>query len=327
MARLKKFVSSASSTVRRWIRKLPAPFAIVLEAIRGWSKDDVPRLGASLAYYTLFSIAPILLVAVAVAGAFFGAEAVRGQVGVELQRLLGNQGAQAIEALLAGAALHKGGTLSTVVGAIAFVGASTGAFLELQHALNTVFKVKTDTDVKFSEILVQRLKSFGLVLTIGFLLMVSLLLSTGLSALSQWLHAGEQASIVWQVVEVLVSLGVITSLFAMIYRFLPDVRLKWRNIWLGAFVTASLFTVGKFLIGLYLGHSAFASSYGAIGSVLILLVWVYYSAQLILLGAEITRIYSEKNGEKPPPDKFGKQDRKARPSVKKQRAGARVGTT
>jgi membrane protein len=296
------------------VRKLPPPFDIILEAINGWSRDDVPRLGASLAYYTLFSIAPILLVSVAIAGSVFGPEVVRGQVATELSGLMGHEGAEAIQSLLEGAVIHRGSIVSMVVGTLAFVFASTGAFLELQHALNTVFKVKTDTDVKFTALLLQRLKSFGLVISLGFLLMVSLAVSTGLSAVAEWMHAGED-TIAWQVLDILISLAVIMTLFAVIYRFLPDVRLRWRDVWMGAFVTAALFITGKSLIGLYLGQTTLASSYGAIGSILVLLVWVYYSAQLVLLGAEITRVYAKRVGHAAVPDKFGKQDRKARPAL------------
>jgi membrane protein len=313
--RLKEIANKASSVFRRWRKALPPPFDIILEAVNGWSRDDVPRLGASLAYYTLFSLAPILLIAVAIAGIFFGPEVVRGQLVTEMQKLIGAEGAQAVQALLEGAVLRGGEVLSMIIGGITFLLASTGAFLELQHALNTVFKVKTDTDAKVVRLLLRRLKSFGLVISLGFLLLVSLAVSAGLSALSGWMHAGEELTVIWQAVDVLISLGIITLLFAAIYWFLPDVRLHWRDVWTGAFVTAALFTTGKSLIGLYLGRTSIASSYGAIGSILILLVWVYYSSQLILLGAEITRVYSERRGHHPPPDEFGKQDRKARPSL------------
>jgi membrane protein len=313
--RTNQIVNKASSTFRRWRKAVPPPFDIILEAINGWSRDDVPRLGASLAYYTLFSLAPILLIAVTIAGLFFGPEVVRGQLVTEMEKLIGVDGAKAIQALLEGAVLRGGKLLSVVIGGITFLLASTGAFLELQHALNTVFKVKTDTNTKFGKLLIRRLKSFGLVISLGFLLLVSLAVSAGLSALSGWMHAGEEVTVLWQAVDVLISLGIITLLFAAIYRFLPDVRLHWRDVWTGAFVTAALFTSGKSLIGLYLGQASIASSYGAIGSILILLVWVYYSSQLILLGAEITRVYAERRGHHPPPDEFGKQDRKARPSL------------
>jgi membrane protein len=312
--RLKEFANKAAGTFRRWRKALPPPFDIILEAINGWSRDDVPRLGASLAYYTLFSLAPIMLIAVTIAGVFFGPEVVRGQLVSEMQKLIGPEGAKAVQSLLEGAVFHGGKALSVIIGAITFLLASTGAFLELQHALNTVFKVKTDTDARVVRLLIRRLKSFGLVVSLGFLLLVSLAVSAGISAFSTWAHAGE-VTVLWQGADILLSLGIITLLFAAIYWFLPDVRLHWRDVWTGAFVTAALFTTGKSLIGLYLGRTTIASSYGAIGSILILLIWVYYSSQLILLGAEITRVSAERRGHHPPPDDFGKQDRKARPSL------------
>lgn len=297
-------------------RKLPPPFDIILEALKGWSRDDVPRLGASLAYYTLFSIAPVLLVCVTVAGSVFGQEAVRGQLSAEIEGVMGHEGAQAVEALLEGAALHGGSTLALIVGLVAFVGAATGAFLELQHALNKIFQVKTDPRSNIKVLLKRRVLSFGLAISMGFLLVVSLAVSAALSAVSSLIHA-DNAAIIWQAVDMLLSVGSITLVFALIYWFLPDVRLRWPDVWTGAFVTSVLFGIGKYLIGLYLGQTSIASSYGAVGSILVLLVWVYYSAQIILLGAEITRVYAERrrHGRKPAPEEIAKPDPKAHPSV------------
>jgi len=299
---------------RKFALRLPPPLDIIWEALKGWSADDVPRLGASLAYYTLFSIAPMLLIAITIAGFAFGAEAVRGQITVQLQNLIGGDGARAVEALLEGAALQAGSTLALIVGGVVFVGASTGAFLELQHALNKIFQVKTDPGANFTTLIKHRLQSFGIVVSMGFLLMVSLAVSAALAALSEWMHA-DSAAFIWKAVDMLVSIGVITVLFAVIYRWLPDVRLHWRDVWTGALVTAVLFSTGKSLIGLYLGRTSIASSYGAVGSILVLLVWVYYSAQIILLGAEITRVYARRHGHHPGPDELGKRDRMAHRSV------------
>jgi membrane protein len=296
--------------------KVPPPFDIILEAIKGWSRDNVPRLGASLAYYTLFSIAPVLLICVTVAGQVFGQEAVRGQLSNEIEGVMGRDGAQAVQSLLEGAVLHGGSTLALIVGLVAFFGAATGAFLELQHALNTIFQVKTDPQSSITALLKRRVLSFGLAITMGFLLVVSLAVSAALSAVSTLLHA-ESAAMIWQAVDMLLSVGSITLLFALIYWFLPDVKLRWPDVWTGAFVTAVLFSIGKYLIGLYLGQTSIASSYGAVGSILVLLVWVYYSAQIILLGAEITRVYAERrrHGHKPVPEEVAKPDPGAHPSV------------
>jgi membrane protein len=284
-------------------------------AAKGWSKDNVPRLGASLAYYTLFAIGPILIVAIAIAGAIFGTDAVRGEIVGQIDQLVGREGAEAVQGLLEGASREKSGVFAVIIGTLTLLLAATGAFLELQHALNVIFRVKTDpTKSGFKHLITTRLRSFGMVCSIGFLLLASLAVSAVLAAISERLHAGE--SLLWQGVNIVVSLGVITLLFGLIYRFLPDVRLEWREVWTGAFVTALLFTIGKFLIGLYLGRSSTATSYGAAGSVAVLLLWVYYSAQIVLFGAELTRVYAEHyEGKPPPPNEVARRDPDAHPSV------------
>jgi membrane protein len=284
-------------------------------AAKGWSKDNVPRLGASLAYYTLFAIGPILIVAIAIAGAIFGADAVRGEIVGQIDQLIGREGAEAVQGLLEGASREKSGVFAVIIGTLTLLLAATGAFLELQHALNVIFRVKTDpTKSGFKHLITTRLRSFGMVCSIGFLLLASLAVSAVLAAISERLHAGE--SLLWQSVNIVVSLGVITLLFGLIYRFLPDVRLEWREVWTGAFVTALLFTIGKFLIGLYLGRSSTATSYGAAGSVAVLLLWVYYSAQIVLFGAELTRVYAEHyEGKAPPPNEVARRDADAHPSA------------
>jgi membrane protein len=299
--------------------RLPLPLRLGWTAIKGWSKDNVPRLGASLAYYTLFALSPILVIAIAIAGSVFGAEAVRGQIVGEIDGLIGRQGAEAVQALLQGAHRDQTGTLAVIIGSITLIVASSGAFLELQHALNTIFKVKTDPQKSGIErLLISRLRSFGLVVSIGFLLMVSLLVSAALSALGTRIQESEFGGpLLLQGLNMLVSLAVMTLLFSVIYRVLPDVRLAWRDVWTGALVTSLLFSIGKFLIGLYLGQSSVASSYGAAGSVVVLLVWVYYSAQVVLLGAEFTRVYSEhrRGGQEPAPNELARRDASAHPSA------------
>lgn len=300
--------------------KLRAPRLLRLfwAAIKGWSKDNVPRLGASLAYYTLFALSPILIIVIAVAGSVYGPEAVRGQIVGQIDQLIGRQGAEAIQAILQGAHRSPAGTFAVVVGTITLFVAASGAFLELQHALNTIFRVKTDPKKSGLErLLLSRLRSFGLVVSIGFLLLVSLLVSAALTALSQRIQRTAFGSpLLLQGLNLLVSLAVMTLLFGLIYRLLPDVRLAWRDVWTGALGTAILFSIGKFLIGLYLGQSSVASSYGAAGSIVVLLVWVYYSAQVILLGAEFTRVYAEdRRGSAPPPNDLARRDPDAHPSA------------
>lgn len=291
-------------------------------AFRGWSKDEIPRLGASLAYYTLLSLAPILLIAIAVAGLVFGRETVRAELISQIQGLIGNNGADALRSMLTAAYRQRAGIIPVILGSVAFIGASLGAFMELQHALNTIFKVKVAVKARarqrpwFIALLSDRLRSFGLVLAIGFLLLVSLAFSAALAAASAWLESHAiAAQFLWQIANVVVSLAVVTVLFALIYRFLPDVRLAWRDVWVGGLITAVLFTAGKQLIGMYLGRSTVTSSYGAAGSVIVLLLWVYYSSQIVLLGAEFTRLYIEHRGKRVRPNRFAARDRKAHPSA------------
>jgi membrane protein len=281
------------------------------EALLAWWNDDVPRLGASLAYYTLFAIAPVLLVAIAIAGAVFGEEAVRGEIVGQLDELLGRDGAQAVQALLEGARRDTGDLLATVLGGITFALAATGAFLELQTALNTIWRVKPKEKVNVASFLWDRVRSFALVVAIGFLLLVSLAVSAALAALNTWLNRSLPGMplTLWSVVNLVLSLVVIGVLFAMLYRFLPDRRLEWRHVIVGALVTTVLFSIGKQVIGLYLGQSTTSSTYGAAGSVVVLLLWVYYSSQVVLLGAEFTRVYTEHyERRRPPPQEFAEKD-------------------
>jgi membrane protein len=285
-------------------------WAVLKKALAGWWNDNVPRMGAALAYYTLFSLAPILVVAIAVAGLIFGAEAVRGEIVGQIEGLVGLDGAQAVQAMLEGAAKPSSSIPATIIGIITFFLGATGAFLELQADLDAIWRVKPKSSPNFWRTLLrQRLLSFGLVLGFAFLLLTSLLVSAALAAVHSYMgNAFPGVAVLWEAVNVVVSLGVITLLFAMIYKVLPDVKLAWRDVWVGALVTAGLFTIGKFLIGLYLGTSSFASTYGAAGSVIVILVWVYYSAQIILLGSEFTRAYVEQFGSRPPPEEFATRE-------------------
>ncbi|HJS43627.1 MAG TPA: YihY/virulence factor BrkB family protein [Gemmatimonadales bacterium] len=304
--------------------RLPTLPRLMLDAVKSWSKDEVPRLGASLAYYTLFALSPILVIAVAIAGAVYGAEAVRGQIVGEIDGLIGRRGAEAVQSILQGAHQDRSGPFAVIVGAITLVIAASGAFLELQHALNKIFRVKTDPQKSgITRLLLSRLRSFGMVVSVGFLLLVSLLVSAALTAVATRLQGTEVLGpFLLEAFNMIVALAVMTVLFGLIYRVLPDVHLAWRDVWTGAFVTSVFFSIGKFLIGLYLGQSSVASSYGAAGSVVIILVWVYYSAQLILLGAEFTRVYAEhrRGGGEPPPNHLARRDPRAHPSATRETA-------
>ena len=285
-------------------------WAVLKEAFAGWWNDGVPRMGAALAYYTLFALAPVLTVAILVAGMAFGPEAVRGEIVQQIEGLVGRDGARAIQSILEGAANSSASIPAAIIGVITFFLGATGAFLELQGDLDAIWRVKPRSRGNFlRELLTQRIISFGLVLGFAFLLLTSLAVSAALAAVHTYMgNAFPGAAVLWEAVNLVVSLGVITLLFALIYKVLPDVKLAWRDVWMGSLVTAGLFTVGKFLIGLYLGTSGFASTYGAAGSVIVVLMWVYYSSQIILLGAEFTRAYAERLGPSPAPVEFATKD-------------------
>lgn len=283
----------------------PLTLRILGRAIAAWWNDNVLRLGASVAYYTLFAIAPILLVAIAVAGTLFGADAVRGEIVGQIDDLVGTEGGKAVQALLQGAARREDSIFALTVGSITFVLAACGAFLELQAALNAIWRVTPAPDGHLKDFVLDRLRSFGLVVAVGFLLLVSLAVSAALSAFASWLDRWAPAMpLVLYALNFLLSFAVTAVLFGLLFKFLPDVELAWRDVATGAFATAALFTIGKHIIGLYLGQSSTASSYGAAGSVIVLLLWVYYTSQLVLIGAEFTRLYADERRGRVPVSAF-----------------------
>jgi membrane protein len=258
-----------------------------------WNDDDCLTLGAALAYYTVFSLAPVLVIAIAVAGALFGEEAAQGEIVGQIRNLVGNDGATAIQALIRSAGQQGVGSGATVIGLAVLLFGSTSAFSQLQSALNRVWDVSATTNSGIGELVKARILSFAAVLGTGFLLSVSLVLSAAVAALgrygSGWLPG---TAGVLETADVVGSLVVYTLLFAMIFKLLPDVPIEWRDVWVGALVTAVLFFGGKFAIGLYLGTSELGAAYGAAGWVILVLAWVYYSAQIVLFGAEFTRAYA-----------------------------------
>jgi membrane protein len=301
-----------SAARRRRTRITPGALGVILRrSVAGWWNDNVPRLGASLAYYTLFALAPILVVAIAIGGLVFGPEAIRGEIVGQIQGLIGREGAEAVQAMLEGASRPGSSIAATVAGIITFFLGATGAFLELQTALNAIWHVEPKSDGSYWRVLVmQRVISFGLVVALGFLLLTSLLVSAALAAIHRYMgNAFPGVIVLWEALNVIVSLTVITLLFALIYKVLPDVKLSWRDVWIGALVTAGLFSIGRLVIGLYLGTASIASTYGAAGSVVVILIWVYYSAQIILLGAEFTRAYVDEFGGRPPTEEYAEKKR------------------
>ncbi|WP_292446446.1 YihY/virulence factor BrkB family protein [Methylibium sp.] len=273
-------------------------WALVKAAAVSWQEDYAPSMGAALAYYTMFSIAPLLLIAISVAGLVFGTDAARGEVFEQLEGLMGATGAKAVEGLLQSVNQPTTGTLATVIGSGVLVIGATTVFGELQTSLDRIWRAPARAESSgLWNLLRTRLLSFGMILCIGFLLMVSLVASAGLAALGKWwtpLFAGWEITL--NVVNFLISFSLITGVFALIYKLMPRVRVEWRDVWVGAAVTAMLFTIGKLLIGLYIGKSGVASAFGAAASIVVVMVWVYYSAQIFLMGAEFTWVYAHTFG-------------------------------
>src|SRR5688572_15920863 len=278
-------------------------FTLLRQAVAAWWNDQAPSKGAALAYYSVFSIAPLLFIMIAVAGIFFGAEAVRGVVFAQVADLMGENGAEAIEEMLANVSGPESGGWAAVLSVGILIFGATSVFGQLQTALDTIWEVPPQAKAeKYSAIwtfVKGRLLSFGLVLALAFLVVVSLLMSAAMSALGKWWGPafGEREALA-HAVNIVVSSGMLVLVFAAIYKFMPRARIEWRDVWVGAGVTVALFVVGKFLIGLYLGKSDVGSSFGAFGSIVIVMVWVYYSAQIFLLGAEFTWVYAHHSGSR-----------------------------
>jgi membrane protein len=270
------------------------------QVVDAWLADRGPSMGAALAYYTLFSMAPLLLIVIAVAGLVFGQDAARGEIAAQLSALMGEAGAGAVQALLSSVRHPAEGQAATVLGlALLLLGATT-VFAELQDALDRIWRVPTPAPVNgWTALLRARLLSFGMVLAIGFLLMVSLLLSAALATLGRWWSPAAGA---WVALAAAANAGasfvLVAAMFALIYKVMPRVQVQWRDVWIGALFTALLFGLGKSMIGLYVGQSGVATGFGAAGSLVVVLVWVYYSAQIFLLGAEFTWVYANAYGSR-----------------------------
>ncbi|HEY6127121.1 MAG TPA: YihY/virulence factor BrkB family protein [Candidatus Acidoferrum sp.] len=272
-------------------------FSLLKTASSEWSKDNVPRMGAALAYYTIFSLAPLLVIAIAVAGLAFGMQAAQGEVTGQIQGLIGRDGARAVQALIQSAYNPGRSAIASMIGVIALLLGATGVLSEMRDALNTIWHVNPQNGSGIWALIKSRFLSLGLVLGIGFLLLVSLLLSAALAALEKYLGGFLSIpAVLLQSIDLLFSLLFITVLFAMIFKLLPDIEIAWSDVWVGAGLTSLLFTVGKFAIGFYIGKSVPASAYGAAGSLVVVVAWIYYSALLLYFGAEFTRVYAIKVG-------------------------------
>jgi membrane protein len=273
-------------------------FRLLKEAASAWVDDYAPSMGAALSYYTLFSIAPLLLIVIAIAGLVFGDEAANGEIFGQLAGLIGEEGAKGVEGIVQAADEPKEGMIATVIGVVVLIIGATTVFGELQNALDRIWRAPArEQSSGWWKLLHTRLLSFGMILGIAFLLMVSLVLSAAVSAVGKWFGSGGWEAVA-HVLEIVLSFGLMTVLFAMIYKFIPRVHIAWHDVWIGAAFTAVLLAVGKFLIGLYIGKGSVASAFGAAGSLVVLMVWVYYAAQIFLLGAEFTWVYAHEYGSR-----------------------------
>jgi membrane protein len=267
---------------------------LVKDTFSGWSKHNAQRLGASLAFYTLLSLAPLVIIAVSIAGLMFGQEAAQGQLTAQVSALMGEEGGKAVQELIANASRPSTGIVSAIMGILVLLYGATGVFSELRASLDILWDA-TPPKTNWLQQVKTKLFSFGMVFAVGFLLLVSLLLSAVLAALGSWYGPSlplPEADL--QILNAIISFAVTVCLFALMYRFVPDKHPPWKDIWVGATVTAALFTLGRFLIGLYLGKSTVSSSYGAAGSLIVVVLWVYYSAQVFFLGASFTKVWSSR---------------------------------
>ncbi|HVE13249.1 MAG TPA: YihY/virulence factor BrkB family protein [Elusimicrobiota bacterium] len=274
---------------------------LLAKAAKSMAEDQAPMMGAALAYYTMFSIAPLLVIAIGLAGLAFGDAA--GRVFDALSGLLGERGASAVESMIEAASSRpRAGVVAAAAGFVALLAGASGVFQQLQQSLNLIWKVAANPKARWSAFLRQRLLSFAMVAVIGFILLVSMLVSAALSAAGQWAAGAlPGGAALWAAVNFAVSLAVIGALFASVFKLLPDVELPWSSALVGGFATALLFAVGKAAIGLYLGRSGAASAYGAAGSLIVVLLWVFYSSQILFFGAEFTRAWATRGGRSVPP--------------------------
>nr|WP_155707432.1 YihY/virulence factor BrkB family protein [Gloeocapsopsis dulcis] len=267
------------------------------ETIAEWNKDKVARIAAALAYYTIFSLAPLLIIVIAITGSVFGEDAARNEIVAQIEGLVGRDGAEFIQTAIENASQPAEGTFASVISIAVLLFGATGLFAELQDALNTVWEVKPKPEQGLLNVIRNRFLSFAMILGIGFLLLVSLVLSAGLAGVvnffSNWLPF---LGPFLQLLSFIFGFLVTTFLFAAIYKILPDVKITWGDVWIGAIITSFLFSIGRFLLGQYLGNNSFGSIYGAAGSLVVVLAWVFYASQILLLGAEFTQVYARRFG-------------------------------
>ncbi len=280
-------------------------FSLLKETFQEWKEDKASRLAAALSYYTIFSLAPLLLVAITIIGFVVDPADIEGELYTRIEDLVGEDGASMVETMVTNAALSESKGLAAVVSVVTLLVGATGVFIALKDSLNTIWNVKPAPGRGLVGLIKDRLLSFSLIPAIGFLLLVSLVVDTVLSAImnsASDLFPSDLWMIAIRVVSIVLSFAVVTGLFAIIYKVLPDVKIAWRDVWVGAAVTALLFTIGRFAIGLYIGNSGTASAYGAAGALIVILLWIYYAAQILFFGAEFTQVYARRFGTQLEPE-------------------------
>jgi membrane protein len=304
---------AAPATLKEIVKSPKAVWELARDSVTAWIDDYAPSMGAAISYYTVFSIAPLLLIVISIAGLVLGSDAASGRIFAQLEGLLGPEGAAAIQGMVKSASTAGKGTFGTIAGIVTMLIGATTVFNELQSALDRIWRAPAAEKKEGIWTLIRtRFLSFGLILAIGFLLLVSLIASAAISAIGDlWSPSVDGGwEVAFQVINFVVSVAIVTVLFALIYKYLPRAKIGWHDVWIGAGVTALLFTIGKTLIGLYIGKSGVVSGFGAAGSIVVVLLWVYYSGQIFLLGAEFTWLYAyrfgSRRGEEPEPATVGK---------------------
>lgn len=279
-----------------------ALLALVKQAGRDYLEDKAPRLAAALAYYALFALAPLLLVIIAVAGLVFGTDDVKEAIAGQASGMMGEAGGEFITSMVDNAAQGKAGVVGAIFGTLALIFGAGGVFVQLQDSLNTVWEVKPKPGLPLMRRIRNRLSAYAIVMAVAFLLLISLALSAALASLSRWNDSLPGHDTIWMVVDLAVSLAVVTGLFALMFKHLPDAKVAWRDVWIGSAATAALFVVGKFALGFYLGRPQATATFGTASALVVVVIWVYYCAQIVLLGAEFTQAYAYREGSGIRPD-------------------------
>lgn len=277
------------------MKKLKSLIALFKETLTQWLEHKAPRLAAALAYYMVFSLAPLLVIAIAIAGAIFGEDAARGEIVSQISGFVGQDAASVIEKAITNASQPDLSNIASLISVAVLLFGASGVFAQLQDALNTIWSVQPRPGRAVRQFISKRILSFGMVVGLGLFVILSLLLTAAISALSQ-LELLPGFPFLWKFLSSAVSFGLVTFFFALVFKLLPDAKVAWKDVWMGAILTSILFTIGRSLLGWYLGKTSFASTYGAAGSLIVLLAWIYYSAQILFLGAEFTEVYARKYG-------------------------------